>query len=170
MPIKAYVNKSKGYGSVDIKNIFTIKRPQEHKEFASDVGNHKLLFHGSGAHNWVGILSRGLMLPKMVTKLGVSRTDDGWLGHGIYFGDSIDTALNYAYSGKLDSTFVAIAKVALGKIKVYTDITHGLMSPPKGYDSCHGDPDKSGSEFDDHEFVIYDTKQQRLEYLLELAD
>jgi poly [ADP-ribose] polymerase len=156
----------KGYSN-SIKNIFTIKRPDEHKAFTTNISNHKLLFHGSGAHNWVGILSRGLMLPKMVTKFGVHRTDEGWLGHGIYFGDVIDTALNYASSGKLDSTFVAIAKVALGKIKKYKVVTYGLTSPPKGYHSCHGDP-TGYSEFDDHEFVIYDTKQQRLEYLLEL--
>lgn len=169
--IKKYVNKSKSYGSLDIKNIFRVKRPQEHSDFLESIGNHKLLFHGSGAHNWVGILSRGLMLPKMVTKLGVRRTDEGWLGHGIYFGDSIDTALNYASSGKLDSTFIAVARVALGKIKEYTEITHGLVTPPKGYDSCHGNPDADdGSEFDDHEFVIYDTKQHRLEYLLEIED
>ena len=173
--IKKHANNSGGCGDVGITNIFTIKRLDEHKNFTKDVGNHKLLFHGSGAHNWVGILSRGLMLPKMVTKFGVHRTDEGWLGHGIYFGDSIDTAMNYASSGKLDSTFIAVAKVALGKIKVYAEITHGLTSPPKGYDSCHGDPDAEDddndySEFDDHEFVIYDTKQQRLEYLLEIAD
>lgn len=166
--IKDYTKKSAGYGGIDIKNLFAVKRLDEHKAFNDKVSNHKLLFHGSGAHNWVGILSRGLMLPKMVTKYGVHRTDDGWLGHGIYFGDSIDTALNYASSGKLDSTFVAIAKVALGKIKVYKNITHGITAPPKGFNSCHGNPDLNYSEFDDHEFVIYDTKQQRLEYLLEL--
>ena len=32
------------------------------------------------------ILSRGLLLPAAVTKLGVKRTDFGWLGAGIYFG------------------------------------------------------------------------------------
>lgn len=166
--IKGYTTKSKKYSSFIIKNIFTIKRPNEHASYIGDnVGNMKLLFHGSSAHNWVGILSRGLMLPKAVTKLGVQRTDQGWLGHGIYFGDSIDTALGYASSGKLDSTFVAIAKVALGKIKEYKKITYGLDRPPTGYDSCHGNP-KGHSEFDDHEFVIYDTAQQRLEYLLEL--
>ncbi len=167
--IKKYVNGSKNYGSVGIKNIFTVKRSQEHKDFDNSLGNQKLLFHGSGAHNWVGILSRGLMLPKMVTKLGVQRTDAGWLGHGIYFGDSIDTAYNYAGYGKLDSIFIAIATVALGKMKKYTKITYGLTKPPIGYNSCHGDPDSGDwSEFEDHEFVIYDTKQQRLEYLLEV--
>lgn len=169
--IRDYVNKSKEYGGFKIKNIFTVKRPDDHKIFTTTISNHKLLFHGSGAHNWVGILSRGLMLPKMVTKLGVHRTDEGWLGHGIYFGDSINTSLNYAGSGDNGMTYVAVVKVALGKMKVYDTITYGITKPPKGYDSCHGNPDaKGGSEFDDHEFVIYDTTQQRLEYLLEIDD
>jgi poly [ADP-ribose] polymerase len=133
-----------------------------------NIGNNKLLFHGSGSHNWVGILSRGLMMPKQVVKLGVHRTDGGWLGDGIYFGDSIDTALNYARSGKSGSTFVTVARVALGKIKEYTKITYGIANMPTGFHSAHGNPDKSGSSFADHEFVVYDTKQQRLEYLLEL--
>lgn len=165
--IQSYTSKS-GHRTINVKNIFTLKRLQEHTEFDTKIGNNKLLFHGSGAHNWVGILSRGLMLPKMVVKLGVHRTDEGWLGHGIYFGDSIDTALNYARGGRAGSTFVTVARVALGKIKEYTDITYGLTKPPTGYHSAHGNPDKDDSEFDDHEFVIYDTKQQRLEYLLEL--
>jgi len=165
--IKEHVLKKKKYGGVDIKNIFTIKRSDEHNSFTDKIDNHQLLFHGSGAHNWVGILSRGLMMPKQVTKLGVHRTDAGWLGHGIYFGDSIHTSMAYASSGKLGSVFVAVARVALGKMKDYAAITYGLNEPPKGYDSCHGNPDLRGG-FSDHEFVIYDTKQQRLEYLLEL--
>jgi poly [ADP-ribose] polymerase 2/3/4 len=165
--IKEHVLKSKKYGGVDIKNIFTIKRPDEFKAFTDTVKNNQLLFHGSGAHNWVGILSRGLMLPKQVTKLGVSRTDQGWLGHGIYFGDSIHTSMAYASSGRLGSTFVAVVNVALGKMKDFAKITYGLNEPPKGFDSCHGNPDLHGG-FADHEFVIYDTSQQRLEYLLEI--
>ena len=165
--MQAYTSKSGGRRNMGLKNIFTLKRPQEHAEFDETIGNNKLLFHGSGAHNWVGILSRGLMMPKQVVKLGVHRTDGGWLGDGIYFGDSIDTALGYAHSGKGSSTFVTVARVALGKIKEYTKITYGIASMPTGYHSAHGNPDKGGSQFADHEFVVYDTKQQRLEYLLE---
>lgn len=161
--IKAYAQKKCSYAKV--KNIYTIKRHQEHKEFANHIGNNKLLFHGSSARNWVGILSRGLLLPKKVVALGGYRTDEGWLGHGIYFGDIIQTALQYADSGELGSQFISLATVALGKIKQFEDITYGLTKPPKGYDSCHG---ISGTEFDDDEFVIYDNKQQKLEYLLEL--
>ena len=43
----------------------------------------RLLFHGSNIKNWVGILTRGILLPKIVVSLGVDRTDEGWLGSGI---------------------------------------------------------------------------------------
>lgn len=168
--IATYIKKSKDtYGSApDIKNIYTLRREDEFKAF-KDVGNKKLLFHGSDAANWVGILSRGLLLPKLVTKYGVSRTDGGWLGNGIYFGDSISTSMGYAGSGKRDTSYIAIANVALGKMKEYKEITYGLNSPPKGFNSCHGNP-KGCSEFDDNEFVIYAHNQQRLEYLIELDE
>lgn len=168
--LKKYIMKSRvdKWTDVNIKNIYTIRREEEYKAF-NDVGNKRLLFHGSDAKNWVGILSRGLLLPKLVTKLGVSRTDGGWLGNGIYFGDAICTSMGYAGSGKRDTSYIAIANVALGKMKEYKEITYGLNAPPKGYDSCHGNP-KGYSEFDDHEFVIYAHNQQRLEYLIELDE
>lgn len=151
-----------------VKNIFVVKRPVEHLQFTKTIDNHKLLFHGSGAHNWVGILSRGLMMPKQVVKLGVHRTDGGWLGNGIYFGDNIQTSLNYAHANRLGSVFITVANVALGKTKKFHKITYGMDSAPDGFHSTHGDPTLSHSQFSDHEFVIYDTKQQKLEYLLEM--
>lgn len=152
--------------NIKVKRVFTLKRPGEWKDFATKVGNEKLLFHGSNIKNWVGILTRGILLPKIVVSLGVDRTDEGWLGSGIYFGDASCTAAFYTAPGKLKTRFMAVARVALGKQKKYTKITYGLKSPPKGFDSCHG---VRGTEFDDDEFVIYDGKQQRLEYLVEFT-
>lgn len=170
--LKAYINKSfvDKYDKFTIKNIFEIKREVEQKEFNTKIGNEQLLFHGSAAKNWVGILSRGLLLPKQVVKMGVTRTDAGWLGHGIYFGNAACTAYNYAgssYRSKSKSRFITIACVALGKIKDYRKITYNLTSPPDGYDSCHG-VRADNSEFDDDEFVVYSQNQQKLEYLLEV--
>ena len=165
--IESHIIKSKvGYGSVGkVKNIYTLRRESEHAVFNKGIGNEKLLFHGSRVQNWVGILSRGILLPKNVVKLGVHRTDAGWLGHGIYFGDAINTSLAYAESGRRGTSFVAIATVALGKIKDYNKITYGLIEPPSGYDSCHG---VRGTQFADDEFVIYNNNQQKLEYLIEI--
>jgi len=161
--IKKYVQGSTRR-RITIRNIWQIGRPTEQKEFATKVGNEKLLFHGSSPSNWVGILSRGILLPKAVVKLGVHRTDAGWLGHGIYFGDDLQTSCNYAYCGRRGTRFVSIARVALGKVKQYKKITYGLTEPPKGFNSCHG---VKGTEFDDDEFVIYQQNQQKLEYLVE---
>jgi len=166
--IKKYVEGSvvrKG-GRYTVKNVWQVRRPGEYDGFAEAVGNTRLLFHGSAAKNWVGILSRGLLLPKIVVTLGVKRTDAGWLGNGIYFGDAICTSSSYAHPGSRKTRFVSVANVALGKSKQYRKITYGLAKPPDGYDSCHG---VRGSEFYDDEYVVYDTRQQRLEYLVELV-
>lgn len=164
--MREYFEKSvvRGGAKVKVKNLWKIKRPEEHDHFTKDVKNHKLLFHGSAAKNWVGILSRGLLLPKIVVTLGVHRTDAGWLGSGIYFGDAACTSAGYAHPGKKNTRFIAIANVALGKMKDYDKITYGLSAPPTGYDSTHG---VRGTQFADNEYVIYQHNQQRLEYLVE---
>jgi poly [ADP-ribose] polymerase len=156
---------------VAIKNIFTLRRDGEWDLFAKDIGNDQMLFHGSRIQNWVGILSRGILLPKIVVSLGVNRTDAGWLGNGIYFGDAACTSLFYTTPGRDKTRLIAVARVALGKMKDYTKITYGLTAPPEGHHSCHGVRRKPGvaSEFDDDEYVIYQTQQQRLEYLVEVA-
>lgn len=163
--MKKFVQKSSD--GARVRNIWAISRAQEVAAFANNIGNQQLLFHGSAARNWVGILSRGLLMPKTVVSLGVTRTDAGWLGNGIYFGDVATTSLAYAQSGKRGTSFLSLVNVALGKMKEYKRITYGLSKPPDGFDSCHGNP-RGDSEFDDDEFVIYDTKQQKLQYLVEV--
>ncbi len=46
--------------------------------------------------NWLGILSRGILLPKLVTTMGVQRTDAGQLGLGIYFAPFAKTSAKYS--------------------------------------------------------------------------
>ena len=157
--------------SIKVKCIFRVRREPEWKAFTTKVGNEKKLFHGSRISNWVGILSRGILLPKIVVSMGMDRTDEGWLGSGIYFGDAACTSAMYTSAGKKKTRFMAVARVALGKMKNFTEITYGLRKPPAGYDSCHGVrcTDKVDSEFDDDEFVIYSADQQRIEYLVEFT-
>ncbi|HEV7302372.1 MAG TPA: WGR domain-containing protein [Tepidisphaeraceae bacterium] len=160
--------KTKG---IKVQNIFGVKRPGEWDDFRSDIDNQRLMFHGSRIQNWVGILSRGILMPKIVVNLGVHRTDAGWLGHGIYFGDASCTSCFYTTPGKKKTRLMAVTRVALGKMKDYTKITYGLDGPPDGYHSCHGvrNNGKNGSQFADDEYVIYDPKQHRQEYLVEFT-
>jgi poly [ADP-ribose] polymerase len=170
--LEEYVIKSQVKSrTVKVHNLFKVKRHDEWDTFTTHIPNQRLLFHGSRIQNWVGILSRGILLPKIVVSMGVNRTDAGWLGNGIYFGDAACTSAFYTTPGKKKTRFMAIARVSLGKMKDFTEITYGLTSPPKGHDSCHGVrcTDKIDSEFDDDEYVIYTTAQQRLEYLVEMT-
>ena len=160
--------KTKG---IKVKSVYTLRREAEHQVFTQHIGNQRLLFHGSRIKNWVGILSRGILLPKIVVSLGVNRTDAGWLGNGIYFGDASCTSAYYTSPGRKRTRFMAVARVALGTMKEYTKITYGLSGPPPGYDACHGvrHTPKTPSQFADDEFVVYDARQQRLEYLVEFT-
>src|SRR5262249_23536720 len=105
--------------TIKVKNIYTLHREGEREQFTTDVGNQQMLFHGSRIQNWVGILSRGILLPKIVVSMGVSRTDAGWLGNGIYFGDAACTSAFYTTEGQRRTRLMAIARVALGKVKDY---------------------------------------------------
>ena len=172
--IRKHVLDSQLGSDLTVERVYAVKRPAEWTRFQSKIPDQRLLFHGSQAGHWVGILSRGLLLPKAVVRIGVDRTDEGWLGHGIYFGDSATTAAAYAshWGSTRGTCFLGVFRVALGKIRDYTEITHGLTKPPKGYQSCHGvraDGDVD-SEFDDDEFVIYSADQQRQEFVVEYSE
>ncbi|MEM9194794.1 MAG: WGR domain-containing protein [Myxococcota bacterium] len=170
--LKDYVEKSQVKSHrIKVKRIYSVKRGDENDAFDEKLGNEKMLFHGSRAKNWVGILSRGILLPKIVVSMGVNRTDAGWLGHGIYFGDAACTTLYYTRPGRRKTRMMTVARVALGKTKQYKKITYGLNGPPTGYDSCHGvrAKPKEPSQFEDDEFCIYRAEQKKMEYLVEFA-
>ena len=167
-----YVLDNQEYKRLKVVNLYKVKRKPELAAFKSvktKVGNTKHLFHGSSLRNWVGILSRGILMPKAVVSMGGSRTDEGWLGNGIYFSTESTTAAQYTYPGHKGTSLMAINKVALGKQKTYTKITYGITKPPRGYQSCYGISNSldDESEFDDNEHVIYNTKQQHLDILVE---
>lgn len=157
--------------SIRVQSIYKLARADEGEKFTSDIDNQRHLFHGSRIQNWVGILSRGILMPKIVTTMGVKRTDAGWLGNGIYFGDAACTSSFYTTPGRKKTRLLAVANVALGKQKKYYKITYGINEAPAGYHSCHGVRNKPGtaSEFADDEYVIYNQYQQRLDYLVEFT-
>jgi poly [ADP-ribose] polymerase len=168
----SYVEKSQVKSkNVKVQHVYRVKRPQEFDAFDTKVGNERMLFHGSRIQNWVGLLTRGILMPKLVVSMGVNRTDAGWLGNGIYFGDAACTSAFYTTAGKKKTRFLAINRVGLGKAKQYTKITYGLDAPPAGFDSTHGVRSSflKKSEFADDEFVIYRQNQQRMEYLIEFS-
>ncbi|KAM4860185.1 protein mono-ADP-ribosyltransferase PARP4 [Thomomys bottae] len=156
----------------NILQIFRVGRVNEATEFLSKLGNVKPLLHGSPVQNFVGILSRGLLLPKVVEDHGVERTDIGNLGSGIYFSNSLSTSSKYSHPGNTDgSRFLLICDVALGKCMDLFKKNFSLTEAPPGYDSVHGVSETASAptDFEDDEFVVYKTNQIKMKYLIKFC-
>ncbi|XP_048771319.2 uncharacterized protein LOC125677345 isoform X2 [Ostrea edulis] len=156
-----------------IHNVFEVGRTVEdimYQGTAESIGNSHLLMHASGPQNLLGILSRGMLLPQdVVEEHGVTRIDGGKLGCGIYFSNSFDTCLQYAVpSAVTGMRMLIICEVALGNCCDYTTVQPELKAPPSGYHSCHGVKmtEDNKTDFPDDEFVIYNTSQQRVRYIV----
>ncbi|CAF3746308.1 unnamed protein product [Rotaria sp. Silwood1] len=142
--------------------------------YCTSLSHQRQLFHGSKYANFLGILSRGLTMPKMVVEeLGVVRTDIGCLGYGIYFSDSASTSLKYttASTTRPGRRLLCICQVALGESANYYSFSPTLTKPPDGFHSTHGvkRTEENHSMFTDNEYAIYQLDQQRLLYIVEVS-
>ncbi|XP_051051583.1 protein mono-ADP-ribosyltransferase PARP4 [Phodopus roborovskii] len=166
---KEVLQSSHGASPVDVLQIFRVGRVNEATEFLSILGNVQPLFHGSPVRNILGILSRGLLLPKVVEDRGMQRTDAGNLGSGIYFSDSVSTSIKYSHAGETDgSRLLVICDVALGKCMDLFKKDFSLTEAPPGYDSVHGVSKMTSvtTDFEDDEFVVYKTNQVKMKYIV----
>uniref|UniRef100_A0A8C0QU45 Poly [ADP-ribose] polymerase n=1 Tax=Canis lupus dingo TaxID=286419 RepID=A0A8C0QU45_CANLU len=157
---------------VDILQIFRVGKVNEATEFLSQLGNVKPLLHGSPVQSFIGILSRGLLLPKVVEDRGTKRTDIGNLGSGIYLSDSLSTSVKYSHSGEIDgSRLLVVCDVALGKCMDLKKRDFSLTEAPPGYDSVHGVQTTATvtTDFEDDEFVVYKTNQIKMKYIIKFC-
>ncbi len=153
--------------AASVEAVFAVSKKNETARFNHKVGNEHLMFHASRFENWVGILSRGLLQPAAVTKLGVRRTDFGWLGAGVYFGSEWSTSEGYCQPGSGGTGCMLVQRVALGKVQEQTQVDGSISGPKPGFDSIHGNPDAPGSGFQDHEYAVYADDRSRMEYIIE---
>ncbi|CAF3751920.1 unnamed protein product [Rotaria sp. Silwood1] len=157
-----------------IHQIFSVAKQTDALNFCTSISNQRQLFHGSKYANFLGILSRGLAMPKLVVEeLGVTRTDIGCLGYGLYFSDSASTSLKYTTASTTRSgrRLLCVCQVALGESAKYYSYASTLVKPPDGYHSTHGvkRTAENNSMFIDNEYAIYQLDQQRLLYIVEVS-
>ncbi|XP_062390507.1 protein mono-ADP-ribosyltransferase PARP4-like isoform X2 [Sardina pilchardus] len=158
-------------GEIKIHNVFHVRRGAELQMFREELGNIRPLLHSTSPASFVGILSRGLLLPRVgVEHHGVQRTDVGHLGGGIYFSDSFSTSVKYSSPGVTDgSRLLLVCEVALGYCREFRKKDTTLTSAPEGYDSVHGvrSTPRQNSEFEDDEYVVFSPDQVRLKYAVQ---
>ncbi|KAM9850760.1 protein mono-ADP-ribosyltransferase PARP4 isoform 2-T2 [Aulostomus maculatus] len=156
---------------VNIQQIFRVSRSVEVQTFKSELGNLRPLLHCSRPSNFVGILSRGLLLPCVgVGHHGIERTDAGNLGSGIYFSSAMSTCLKYSKPCETNgSRLLLVCEVALGRCVEFHEKDPTLIQAPEGYDSVHAvrQTPSTHSEFEDDEFVVYSPDQVKLKYVVQ---
>lgn len=162
------------FGRCVVKNIFNLRVGAQSGQNWFDprnVGNHELMFHGSRNANMVGIMSKGLLLrPPGVVITG------SMFGNGIYAAPGgVDAcaskSMQYADGGwggvqnRRQTFYLFIMNVAQGRVKTYYDAQSHLNAPPPGYDSVRG---AKGRSLVNDEHIIYDLRQHRLDYVVEI--
>ncbi|KAM8857134.1 protein mono-ADP-ribosyltransferase PARP4 [Synchiropus picturatus] len=161
------------FSGVNIQQILRVTRGVELQTFRNELGNIKSLFHSSTPRNFVGILSRGLLLPRVgVEDHGIIRTDGGNLGGGIYFSDSMSTCIGYSKASDTDgSRLMLVCDVALGSCKDMYKKDYTLTQAPEGHTSVHAvrKSPRASSEFEHDEFVVYSPDQVRLKYVVQFS-
>jgi poly [ADP-ribose] polymerase len=149
-----------------------------------------LLWHGSRLTNYVGIISQGLRIaPPEAPVTGYM------FGKGVYFADMVSKSANYCFTNKANNTgLMLLCECALGQFSLKYQADYYASNLPVDCSSTKGVgktmPDPSMSQYLGdvevpsglpvpqptprptsllyNEFIVYDTRQVRLKYLLRL--
>ena len=186
--IDKYVSaKSSGYSynqKLTLIDAYKLNRDTEDAKF-TDFGNKFLLWHGSRITNFVGILSQGLRIaPPEAPSSGYC------YGKGVYFADQIQKSACYCHPVN-NIALILLCEVSLGKIEKRNSCDFNLpQTMNKENNSIHGvggivpssgvyigdkkdvyvpnGDSNSGGYGSYSEFIVYNTDQIKLKYLLKI--
>lgn len=156
-------------GAIRPKEVWRVRREEDHRRFAAELGNVRLLFHGTKTSTAAGIISRGLLCSSSANQSGGVGTATNF-GDGIYGADSAGKALGYTDRSRGNRILFVVA-FALGRMSSFEDGADYKRAPrqpngcPRNADSTHG---KTGSVLLHDEFIVYDPRQTALRYVLQL--
>uniref|UniRef100_A0A1I8HZR9 Poly [ADP-ribose] polymerase n=1 Tax=Macrostomum lignano TaxID=282301 RepID=A0A1I8HZR9_9PLAT len=180
--VRRLIDESSIGSGANVRRIFSVGRREEAAVFRRDLGNVRLLFHGSSGRNLVGILSRGLLPPRLPAgQQLLHRRHAGKLGRGIYFADNIEVAAKYSEPPRADGSGLGcrvalVCSVALGRVQRVSQPLPAAACSPTSADcqSVESIPISTGANnadddngFSDREFAVFDSAQQKLEYIVE---
>ena len=177
--------------TIDLQDVFLIDREGETDRFDThnkDIGNRRLLWHGSRMTNFVGIISQGLRIAPP------SAPVSGYMfGKGVYFADMLAKSACYCRAeGTGMEALILLCEVACGNPNEKTTFDYHAGNLPKGKHSTYGlgrnfpdpanlivhdgvnipmgprfkgpIPSNRGISYD--EWIVYDVAQIKMKYLL----
>ena len=167
--------------TMKLKRVFVIAADDtEFNARAAEIGNVKEFWHGTGVHNVLSIMRKGLFCPK--PNAGIKITGR-MFGDGVYFSNQSTKALNYATGfwgngiRRNSDCFMFLADVAMGtefrpQTSIGRDQYSKLYAGQQLFDrvrhSINVRPGKSGVR--NHEAIVWNTDQIRLKYLCEFSN
>ncbi|EFO96920.1 hypothetical protein CRE_17273 [Caenorhabditis remanei] len=150
--IKEYMKNTQGSThdvNCDLIDILEINRESESTKFKKEIGNRRLLWHGSGLRNLTGILGQGLRIaPPEAPATGYM------FGKGVYFADMFSKSLFYCRANAQDEAYLLLCDVALGVMDLRmqaTDMSKETL--PEGTNSVK-------------RYIVYDVDQIQIKYLV----
>ncbi|XP_071091568.1 poly [ADP-ribose] polymerase 2-like [Haliotis cracherodii] len=177
---------------MQLMDVFTCQKDGEASKFV-DHGNRMLLWHGSRLTNWVGILSQGLRIaPPEAPVTGYM------FGKGVYFADMSSKSANYCFTSRAKNIgLLLLCEVSLGAMNEILAADYNAASLPAGKHSvkgagkiapdpkCHktmacgtkvpigkgidtGTTNPHGYTLNYNEFIVYNTAQIKMRYLLKV--
>ena len=185
--IDTYIQNTSNYYKLKIQDMFEIEREGEKKIFNPlKLKNKKLLFHGSRFSNFPGILTNGLRIaPPEAPKTGYN------FGKGVYLADFAGKSTPYSCPHLSKNEILLImCETALGNPRELTSPNYDAANLPSGTHCTHAlgrsrpDPsgdimfekdisvplgktqDFSGGGMGANEFIVYNTNQIRMRYLV----
>ncbi|XP_018425531.1 PREDICTED: poly [ADP-ribose] polymerase 2 isoform X1 [Nanorana parkeri] len=178
--------------TMTLMNVFRLKKEGEESNFRAELPNRMLLWHGSRLSNWVGILSQGLRVaPPEAPVTGYM------FGKGIYFADVSSKSANDCFTSRDKNVgILLLCEVALGNCNELIAADYDAQKQLKGKHSTKGvgrsipDPQKSikhegamvpmgplidtglqnndGYTLNYNEYIVYDSCQVQMKYLLQV--
>lgn len=155
-----------------VKNIYKINIGNQQVPFEKaevEFGNVHELWHGTRVANLLSIFCKGLMMPKQ----SPGQKAGAMFGLGAYFALQSSKSLQYCDgqywatgTNNMNTIYMFLASVAVGKAEVPTGPTGPSGKPKTGFSSFWAKPGISGIRND--EIVVFDLSQIRLDYLLEI--
>lgn len=159
------------------QKIFKISNKETESNFNPNHLKTRLLYHGSKNENFLSILQNGLKIrPKGVATTG------SMFGDGIYGADKARKSIGYTSlkgsywaSGDSNKAYLAIFEFATGK--EYKCFANGKRwnSSMSNYDKekinsygCDSVFAEGGADLRNNEYIVYDSNQVTIKYLIEL--
>ena len=160
------------------QKIFKISNKETESNFNPDKLKTKLFYHGSRNENFLSIIQNGLK----IRPTGIATTGS-MFGDGIYFANKARKSIGYTSlkgsywaSGSSDKAYLAIFEVATGKEwEVLKNETYkywmGNINEQKvKQQGCNSVFAQGGADLRNDEYIIYNSNQCTIRYLIEITN